>query len=57
LTYQIIVNWAAAEHKTQGLFQAQGCRHQIERFWELAPGAHGARELFSEIREPIRFAA
>jgi LmbE family N-acetylglucosaminyl deacetylase len=33
LSYQIVVNWVIAEHKSQGLFQTDYGRHQIEEFW------------------------
>ena len=33
LNYQIVVNWFIAEHKSQGLFQTDCGRHQLEQFW------------------------
>ena len=33
LSYQIVVNWFIAEHKSQGLFQSDSGRHQLEQFW------------------------
>jgi LmbE family N-acetylglucosaminyl deacetylase len=33
LNYQIVVNWIIAEHKTQGLFQTDSGKHQLEQFW------------------------
>ena len=33
LNYQIVVNWVIAEHKSQGLFQTDYGRHDVERFW------------------------
>src|SRR6185436_9132999 len=35
LNYQIIANWVIAAHKSQGLFQMDACRHDIERFWDF----------------------
>lgn len=35
LHYGIVVNWAVAEHKSQGLFQTDSGRHDVERFWVL----------------------
>jgi LmbE family N-acetylglucosaminyl deacetylase len=35
LTYQIIANWVIAEHKSQGLFQMDASRHDVERFWRF----------------------
>lgn len=36
LTYQIVVNWVIAEHKSQGLFQNDYSRHEFEQFWLFA---------------------
>ncbi|MDR3717713.1 MAG: PIG-L family deacetylase [Bryobacteraceae bacterium] len=33
LRYEIVVNWVIAEHKSQGLFQGDCGRHDVERFW------------------------
>lgn len=33
LRYDIVVNWVIAEHKSQGLFQSDCGRHDVERFW------------------------
>jgi LmbE family N-acetylglucosaminyl deacetylase len=33
LNYQIVVNWFIAEHKSQGLFQTDAGKHQLEQFW------------------------
>jgi LmbE family N-acetylglucosaminyl deacetylase len=33
LRYDIVVNWVIAEHKSQGLFQNDCGRHDLERFW------------------------
>jgi LmbE family N-acetylglucosaminyl deacetylase len=33
LNYQIVVNWFIAEHKSQGLFQTDSGKHQLEQFW------------------------
>jgi LmbE family N-acetylglucosaminyl deacetylase len=38
LSYQIVVNWIIAEHKSQGLFQTDYGRHQTEQFWLFAIG-------------------
>ena len=56
LTYQIVVNWMIAEHKSQGLFQTECNRLDEERFWLLARSAPDALErtqaLFNLIRPP-----
>lgn len=33
LRYEVVVNWVIAEHKSQGLFQSECGRHDLERFW------------------------
>jgi LmbE family N-acetylglucosaminyl deacetylase len=33
LTYEIVVNWVIAEHKSQGMFQRDYGKHDVERFW------------------------
>lgn len=38
LSYQIIANWVITAHKSQGLFQMEAGRHDIERFWVLEAG-------------------
>ena len=42
LNYQIVVNWFIAEHKSQGLFQTDSGRHQLEEFWLFAASGSGA---------------
>lgn len=39
LTYQIIVNWVIAEHKSQGLFQNDAGKNRFEHFWLFREGA------------------
>ena len=38
LNYQIVVNWVIAEHKSQGLFQMDCGKHELEEFWVLGDG-------------------
>ncbi|HKD04825.1 MAG TPA: PIG-L family deacetylase [Bryobacteraceae bacterium] len=56
LTYQIVVNWMIAEHKSQGLFQMECNRFDEERFWLLARNPADALErttaLFDALRAP-----
>ncbi len=42
LNYEIVVNWVIAEHKSQGLFQSEGQKHDAERFWLFAVSGEGA---------------
>lgn len=53
LSYNIVVNWVIAEHKSQGLFQTETGRHSYENFWVLdtgVPRAHTrAGALFAQL--------
>jgi len=53
LNYHIIANWVIAAHKSQGLFQMDAGRHDIERFWRFevsGPGsAKTAEQLFDRM--------
>jgi LmbE family N-acetylglucosaminyl deacetylase len=53
LTYQIVVNWMIAEHKSQGLFQTDCNRHDEERYWLLSSNDAAAldhtRALFASL--------
>lgn len=53
LDYSIVVNWVIAEHKSQGLFQTDAGRHDVERFWVLGPdaeqGCQAAALLFNRL--------
>jgi N-acetylglucosamine malate deacetylase 2 len=46
LTYSVIVNWLIAEYKSQGLFQLESGRHDVERFWPLNPTPVDAARRF-----------
>jgi len=56
LSYQIVVNWVIAEHKSQGLFQTDCNKHDEERFWLFADsgprGLEQAKQLFDHLRMP-----
>ena len=46
LNYQIVVNWFIAEHKSQGLFQTDSGKHQLEQFWLFeASGRDASRDV------------
>lgn len=49
LDYSIVVNWVIAEHKSQGLFQADVGKHDVERFWTLAEHGTAAWRSLSEL--------
>jgi len=57
LNYQIVVNWVIAEHKSQGLFQMDCGRHDVEEFWILENGGktfQGLGSLFSRVSDRAR---
>ena len=53
LNYEIIANWVIAAYKSQGLFQLDAGRHDLERFWRFeVSGRHSeeaAQRLFDGI--------
>jgi len=44
LSYQIIANWVIAAHKSQGSFQMEAGRHDVERFWKLETSTPNATQ-------------
>jgi LmbE family N-acetylglucosaminyl deacetylase len=53
LDYQIVVNWVIAEHKSQGLFQMDSGRHDLERFWLFEVSGGRAEERVEELRTEV----
>jgi len=53
LSYEIVVDWVIAEHKSQGLFQTKCGQDRFENFWVFAlsggDGASRAAALFDRI--------
>jgi N-acetylglucosamine malate deacetylase 2 len=53
LSYQIVVDWVIAEHKSQGLFQTTIGQDRFENFWVFTasggPAVKMASALFAEI--------
>jgi len=56
LNYQIIVNWVIAEHKSQGLFQSDYGRHDVERFWLFAVSGEPSRVRTAQLGEQLKHA-
>ena len=56
LDYQIVVNWLIAEYKSQGLFQKDCLKHDVEQYWQLAAGPRGARTL-AQLRAGLQVSA
>ena len=52
LNYQIVVNWVIAEHKSQGLFQLECGRHDLEEFWVLGGDESRLPFVSGELRAP-----
>jgi LmbE family N-acetylglucosaminyl deacetylase len=53
LNYQIVVNWVIAEHKSQGLFQTDYGRHDVERFWLFRVSGEEARSRTAQLSEQL----
>jgi hypothetical protein len=53
LSYQIVVDWVIAEHKSQGLFQTRCLQDRFENFWlftvNRSSAAGEAESLFAAI--------
>jgi hypothetical protein len=53
LSYQIVVNWVIAEHKSQGLFQTRCQQDRFENFWlfsvNRSSAASEAASLFAAV--------
>jgi len=58
LSYEIVVDWVIAEHKSQGLFQSKCGQDRFENFWVFALNGHAslsrAKGVFDQIalRQP-----
>lgn len=61
LNYEIIAKRVIAAHKSQGLFQMDAGRHDVERFWRFeVSGGHSpepARKLFDQLQQVAASAA
>ena len=53
LNYQIVVNWVIAEHKSQGLFQMDAGRHELEDFWLFQVGGPDALDRLDTLRNKL----
>jgi LmbE family N-acetylglucosaminyl deacetylase len=53
LDYHIVVNWVIAEHKSQGLFQMDSGRHDLERFWLFEVSGSAAEERVEGLRREL----
>jgi LmbE family N-acetylglucosaminyl deacetylase len=57
LNYQIVVNWFIAEHKSQGLFQTDSGKHQLEQFWLFEASGRDAERRARELAARLTPAA
>jgi LmbE family N-acetylglucosaminyl deacetylase len=53
LSYQIIVDWVIAEHKSQGLFQTTVGQNRFENFWVFSNGGRSSSEAASALFQEI----
>jgi LmbE family N-acetylglucosaminyl deacetylase len=53
LSYEIVVNWVIAEHKSQGAFQNDYGRHEVERYWLLGEPPPGAPSRLASLRAAL----
>jgi N-acetylglucosamine malate deacetylase 2 len=54
LSYQIVVNWVISEHKSQGLFQTDYGRHELEEFWLFEVSGRDARERLADLEAQLQ---
>jgi LmbE family N-acetylglucosaminyl deacetylase len=58
LNYNVVVNWAIAEHKSQGLFPMEAGRHAFENCWlfdtDTPNATQKADDLFASLKYQIR---
>jgi len=57
LNYQIVVNWFIAEHKSQGLFQTDSGKHQLEQFWLFEASGRDADSRVRDLAAQLKPAA
>ena len=57
LNYQIVVNWFIAEHKSQGLFQTDSGKHQLEQLWLFEASGRDAERRARELAAHLTPAA
>ena len=53
LDYQIVVNWVIAEYKSQGLFQMEYGKDEVELFWLFRVSGEDARRRVADLRERL----
>jgi LmbE family N-acetylglucosaminyl deacetylase len=53
LSYQIVVDWVIAEHKSQGLFQTTYGQNRFENFWVFSVGGSPSNKRASTFIEEI----
>jgi LmbE family N-acetylglucosaminyl deacetylase len=53
LSYQIVVNWVIAEHKSQGLFQNDAGKNRFEHFWLFRAGSADSTPRADRLRNQL----
>lgn len=54
LDYDIVVRWVIAEHKSQGMFQNDAGKHDVENFWRFAIGPSDASARTDTLGRQLR---
>jgi hypothetical protein len=54
LSYNIVVNWVIAEHKSQGLFQTEAGKHSQENFWVFDTNTLHATETAANLFQLLK---
>lgn len=54
LHYEIVVQWVIAEHKSQGLFQNDAGKHDVEYFWRFTTGPEDAELRTQDLARVLR---
>jgi hypothetical protein len=53
LDYQIVVNWVMAEHKSQGLFQMDYGKYDLEQFWLFEVSGGNTQQRLKELDQIV----
>lgn len=54
IAYDVVVHWVIAEHKSQGMFQNDVGKHDVERFWRFALGPADGEARTASLAQRLR---
>jgi LmbE family N-acetylglucosaminyl deacetylase len=54
LRYDIVVHWVIAEHKSQGMFQNDLGKHDVEQFWRFNVGPRNAEARLTALARQLQ---